>query len=317
MEASRPSRAVSGAIRLGFILVALAAFLALSAPPNGHDHGQIWRFLGRFHPVIVHLPIGLLVMVPVLELAGLVARRGELKAAAGFVLGFAAAGAVISALDGWLLAWSGGYAGPNVIRHMWSGVALAALTLGTWAVRSAFPPSRLRHVFVYWPLLLVTLGVLGWTGHEGGQLTHGPGYLTEYMPARLRAWLRVPPAPAPAPKPAQPSGAKPKFYAARIDPILERSCISCHGPDKRKGGLRLDSYAGIMRGGEDGPVVDPWYPKESEIVRRVTLPPDDDDFMPSDGKHPLSPDEIRTLERWIAAGASPTEPADAAPGAVQ
>ncbi len=44
-------------------------------------------------------------------------------------------------------------------------------------------------------------------------------------------------------------------------------------------------------------------PKASELVRRITLPPDDDDYMPSDGRKPLSSDEVHAVEQWIAAGA--------------
>jgi hypothetical protein len=65
----------------------------------------------------------------------------------------------------------------------------------------------------------------------------------------------------------------------------------------------MDSFAQLMRGGDDGPAVIPGDAKGSEIVRRVTLPPSDDDAMPSDGDKPFSSDEIRMLEHWIAAGA--------------
>jgi hypothetical protein len=80
--------------------------------------------------------------------------------------------------------------------------------------------------------------------------------------------------------------------------------VSCHRPDKHKGGLRLDAYAQLMAGGEDGAVVIPGDPAASEIVRRITLPPDDDDYMPSDGKKPLSAAEIQVIQDWIAGGAA-------------
>ncbi len=65
----------------------------------------------------------------------------------------------------------------------------------------------------------------------------------------------------------------------------------------------MDSYDQLMRGGDDGAAVIPGNPKGSELLRRVLLPPSDDDSMPSDGEKPLTPEEIRTLERWILAGA--------------
>ena len=65
----------------------------------------------------------------------------------------------------------------------------------------------------------------------------------------------------------------------------------------------MDTYAGLMHGGEDGPAVVPGNPKASELIRRVRLPASDDDSMPSDGDKPLAPEEIQMIEQWIAAGA--------------
>jgi hypothetical protein len=65
-----------------------------------------------------------------------------------------------------------------------------------------------------------------------------------------------------------------------------------------------------MKGGEDGLVITPWLPQKSDLVRRITLPSDDDDAMPSGGKKPLSPNEIKLIQDWIAAGASDLQPAN-------
>jgi mono/diheme cytochrome c family protein len=102
--------------------------------------------------------------------------------------------------------------------------------------------------------------------------------------------------------------AEPTFFRARVAPIFEKHCVVCHGPEKQKAGLRLDSVEHALRGGEAGEVLKPGNAKQSEIFRRITLPPTDDDVMPSDGKPLLSADEIKIIELWIAAGASPTKP---------
>src|SRR5262249_1421125 len=109
-----------GAIVL--LLLGLAAFL----PPDGLEHLEFAQFIGRFHPLAVHIPIALLLLVPVLQIAGFFGQRKELQQAAGFVLALAAISAVGTALLGWMLAWSGGYQGPLVTRHMWGGLFLAA-----------------------------------------------------------------------------------------------------------------------------------------------------------------------------------------------
>lgn len=98
--------------------------------------------------------------------------------------------------------------------------------------------------------------------------------------------------------------AEPTFYQARIAPILDKHCVTCHGAEKHKAGLRLDSFAAAMQGGEGGAVITAGDLKKSELFRRITLPETDDDVMPSDGKPHLSATEIKIIEFWIAQGAS-------------
>lgn len=306
-QAERPPR------RRLWIAADAAAVIALAfagwlAGPDGRTRAQAFRFLGRFHPAFVHVPIGLILLVPILELAGR-RRRAGLGDAARFVLGLAAASAVIVAADGWLLARGGGYSGPLVDGHMWGGIGFSAAAWAAWAARPA-GPLRGARAGVYAGLLAAAIGVLFWAGDQGGALTHGRGYLTQEMPARLQHWLGIRPPPAPRPPP-RPAGFARTVYGARIVPIFQRSCVSCHGPTKEKGGLRLDSFAGLVDGGDDGPVVEPWLPRDSELVRRITLPPSDDDFMPNNGKNILTPDEVKVIEAWIAAGASDKEPLSA------
>jgi len=96
------------------------------------------------------------------------------------------------------------------------------------------------------------------------------------------------------------------FYGARVQPIFEARCVSCHGPSKRRANLRLDSYAALMRGGKDGPVLQAGNIQNSDLVRRITLPPGHDDFMPKESQRPLSSDQVKLIELWIGAGASTT-----------
>lgn len=102
--------------------------------------------------------------------------------------------------------------------------------------------------------------------------------------------------------------AEPAFFTARVAPVLDRHCVACHGAEKHKAGLRLDTFENVMRGGESGEVIKPGSVKDSELFRRITLPVSDEDVMPSDGKPHLSADEIKLVELWIAAGASAVKP---------
>lgn len=84
--------------------------------------------------------------------------------------------------------------------------------------------------------------------------------------------------------------------------VLAHSCTKCHGQQKQKGGLRLDTKATALKGGDDGPVLSPGKPAESELLRRVSLAKGHEDAMPpKDG--PLDARDLETLRKWVAAGA--------------
>jgi hypothetical protein len=92
-------------------------------------------------------------------------------------------------------------------------------------------------------------------------------------------------------------------FSSEIRPLLEYRCSRCHGEKKRQGGLRLDRQTSVLRGGESGrPTVVPGHPEDSELLRRVRLPREHDEAMPSSGAR-LTVFEIALLERWIANGA--------------
>jgi len=84
--------------------------------------------------------------------------------------------------------------------------------------------------------------------------------------------------------------------------LLRRACVECHGPDKVRGGLRLDSRAALLKGGDAGPAVVPGKPAESELLRRVLRAKGEDGVMPARGE-PLGKEHAEVLRAWIAAGA--------------
>jgi mono/diheme cytochrome c family protein len=91
-------------------------------------------------------------------------------------------------------------------------------------------------------------------------------------------------------------------FAAEIEPLLIKRCSECHGPDKQKGDLRLDSRAAALRAAESGKAaLVPGKPEASELIRRVTSA-DPDERMPPKGPR-LTPAEVASLSRWIAEGA--------------
>ncbi len=302
---------VSAQFRLGLLTLApiliVAALLAL-LPPDGSERAEWAQFIGRFHPLAVHFPIAFILLVPILELAGLSPRFSYLRSSAGFVLGLATVSATVAAILGWCLGRTGGYSGPLVIQHMWGGISLAAVCWACWILRSRSSERGLG--FIYGVALAAGVGLVAWTGYRGGQLSLGEDHLTEYMPGRLRQALGL------ANVAASSANAGPTtFYGARVEPVFEARCVTCHGPSKHRANLRLDSYRGVMRGGKNGPVILAGNVQGSDLFRRITLPPGHDDFMPKEGKRPLSADQVKLIELWIGAGASGTLPVDAINGA--
>ena len=101
-------------------------------------------------------------------------------------------------------------------------------------------------------------------------------------------------------------------FTRDIQPILANTCVECHGPKKTKAQLRLDSAAGMMKGGESGALVTPGNSEQSLIIRRV-LGLDGDDRMPKDGD-PLPAAQVALLRAWIDQGAVwPKTAVDSAP----
>src|SRR5437667_1914718 len=72
-------------------------------------------------------------------------------------------------------------------------------------------------------------------------------------------------------------------FARQIRPILEQNCVKCHGPEKQKAKLRLDSKEAALKGGKDGVIIVAGKAEKSEMYRRITLPKGDDDIMPNEG----------------------------------
>lgn len=91
-------------------------------------------------------------------------------------------------------------------------------------------------------------------------------------------------------------------FAKEIRPILQKSCVECHGPEKDKGKLRLDSKEAAFKGGKDGVVIEPGKADKSDLYRRITLPAENEDVMPNKGDL-LTKAQTDLIRDWINQGA--------------
>jgi uncharacterized membrane protein len=248
-------------------------------------------FIGRFHPVWVHLPIGFLIIAVLFKVYLVLGKKHQLEDAVNFALLLGAISALIAAVLGFLLSRSGGYEGNLLDVHLVGGWTTVVLAWIAWWVNKN--PNRFSKNFNYSVLGFLILA-LSITGHFGGSLTHGEDYLTTYAPFGVkqqesegRVLVRVEDA---------------EVFTDLIQPVLRSKCQSCHRPGKSKGELNLISYETMLKGGENGPVIIPSDVGNSELIRRVTLPAVHDDFMPAEGKKPLTEEEIQVITWWIEKG---------------
>ena len=126
------------------------------------------------------------------------------------------------------------------------------------------------------------------------------GFLSVSFVCGLRP-ARAEPAPAPeAASAAAPGSDAAKFFESKVRPLLVEHCSECHGQSKQKGGLRVDSLAALLAGGESGPALTPGRPDESLLVTAVRYT-DDELRMPP--KQRLPADKVQVIEAWVRSGA--------------
>ncbi len=100
----------------------------------------------------------------------------------------------------------------------------------------------------------------------------------------------------------------PADYLRDVKPLLRERCYACHGALKQKGQLRLDTVASMLRGGENGPVVEPPHPEKSILIQRTTTTNLDERMPPLHEGEPFKPEQIALLRAWITSGApAPTD----------
>ncbi len=243
---------------------------------------QLWIFLGRLHPIAVHLPIGIFLLLALVELADRVAPPARLgPGLRTLVLSVGLGAALTAALCGWLLAADGSYDVTLLDRHRWLGLSFSLLTALLFAVR--------RWPRLYASTLFATIILLGAAGHIGGALTHGENYLRPTVATSRRS--------------VSPDPMQALVFEHVVQPIFEQRCIACHGPTKSNGDLRLDSHTQLAKGGKTGPAIKAGEADASLLVRRAHLPLDAKGHMPPRGKPQLTDDEVALLVWWIEAGA--------------
>ena len=235
--------------------------------------------IGHLHPLLVHLPVGILVLLFVLEVLLRNHTSDDTKKVLNYTLLIALISSFLSLITGWNLGAEGGYEGALLKLHKWTAVALTAAVSVLWIVKF-FGKSRLNKL--YWFLLISTLILLTITGHYGASMTHGENFVFEHKEAVIVEISDVNEA---------------LVYQDIIRPIFENHCTSCHNTGKANGALIMSSKDYLLKGGKSG---DFFSEKgEASALQRIHLPLEEEKHMPPNGKLQLSEEQVFYLEWWF------------------
>ncbi len=236
--------------------------------------------IGNLHPLLLHLPIGILLYVFLHWSYERWISRKSANTDHSFALCLGALTAIASAISGWFLGRDGGYDEHLLTWHRNLGIATAIGAIGLWW----FYRKTANDIF-FAAYFFAFIGLLTATGHYGGSLTHGEGFLMQTRTA--------------TPDLSADQLPEAHIFNELVLPIVERKCVSCHNPQKAKGELLLNELGGWLAGGENGPILQPGLASESALITRVFLPKEDELHMPPPGKLQLSNEERNFLRWWV------------------
>ncbi len=264
---------------------------------------ELASFFGRFHPILVHMPIGMLVLAFSMAAFAKFKKSLEFGSAIRFSLLLGALAAVLAAITGFLLSQDGGYEEDVLDFHQWLGISVAVLSLLCyWLYRDGDAVQGIlgRLKSQRFTMLLAVVVLLGFTGHFGGTLTHGKGYIKDALPSDIKGFMGI--------KDEEEeimvleNVQEAEVYGQVIQPILKARCQGCHGEKKQEGEFALHNQESLLKGGESGSLLEAGNKDKSELYRRLILPEGHEDRMPPKGRKPITADQIKLIAWWIDSG---------------
>ncbi|MCH6236602.1 c-type cytochrome domain-containing protein [Cognataquiflexum rubidum] len=261
----------------------------------------ILPLIGRFHPLIVHLPIGFILFALILMYYP---RKDKnlLFPTVQFALLLSTLMSFFACITGIILYNQEGYAFDTVQNHLILGILTALTCLSLFLLVKKHQTLSDPKIHVGSAILFLCLII---TGHLGGNLTHGETYLTEVLPEGIQetfGWKMEEQF-----EPLSLDGEaweEALFYEDVVQPILNQNCRSCHNEKNSKGDLILTSKESLLKGGKNGEVIFHKTPLKSELLERILLPLDHEDHMPPKEKRQPVEAEVELVKAWLNAGAS-------------
>ena len=256
---------------------------------------------GRFHPLLVHLPIGFLVLGIMMLFYSRNGRSALHLLRFSFFWG--SLSTLLALLTGFIQYQREGFEWENVQAHFITGLLCAIIAFSLYYVlrKVAFPWNPIIKILSVTLLLLLII-----TGHLGGNLTHGNGHLTDPLPEAVKERLGLTPQLDKVEFNLDDFANQP-LYSQVIQPLFDAKCVSCHNPSKNKGELVLTNYKMLVQGGKNGAVLATSQGDKSPLVDRIFLPLTEKKHMPPKAKIQLTEEEKELISLWIKSGASPTQ----------
>jgi len=249
----------------------LFLFGLLWVPLDGKMDNTFVFFLGRFHPLILHLPIGTLVVLFLMEISNTLFPKLNLETACKMLLWFSVITILPTTLLGFLLGSSGSYDDELLNTHKWLGWFTALVCIWLVVIRGikrtdAIGVSRFYKLFLSINVILLSLA-----GHYGSYLTHGEDFLIKYMPMSMKRFLNVDNEAdyLVLNNEVETNSEEALYYEGHIRPILETYCFECHGEEKQKGEMRLDVLNWDM---VNGPDAERWH-SALNVINVGEMPP--------------------------------------------
>lgn len=270
---------------------------------------RVYIAQGVFHPATVHFPVALLTIAAVFVVLRWIIPSISADVAF-YCLVIGALTSVAASVMGFGFAAGRGYGSPlagpadsDVFWHRWSGVILSAMAVvAAWFAIKARGQSSFRLATIWQVGTLACGGLVGLVGHQGGMLVYPD---IDYFKVIMEA-INPPPPPPEVTMPADNVTTKATVkidFARQILPILQEKCVKCHGEEKQKGDLRMDTEADSLKGGGEGPAYVKGKGTESMMMKLIVTD-DEDEKMPPPGKAPaVTQEEVTLLVEWINQGA--------------
>lgn len=237
--------------------------------------------IGNFHPILVHLPIGILIFAFLLEGYQRFKPKENITGIIKFAIVIGVLSAIGSIITGLFLEDSGSYDEDALFRHKWMGISMTAIAILLYFAKDSKNKVASK---LYLPMFVAVMIMLTIAGHWGGNMTHGEGFLTKAITSNKIVIEDV---------------NKALVYNDIIQPILDNKCVSCHNSKKTEGKLLLTTQQELVLGGDSGSILDSIASEPPLLLHRIHLPEEDEEHMPPKGKVQLTTNEIALLHWWM------------------